>query len=115
MGRGIGPTLDFMRWDVSMKRKMIDWVLLSLNIAGIFFYLRNASLAWAIPAEKGLEPGMAGAAMVWGLAALPWALAFLLIDGTWWYVASSRKLGKVVVLSASIAWAIAIAVDFYHH
>jgi hypothetical protein len=104
-----------MWWGVSMKIKMINLVMLLLNVIGIFFYLRNASLAWAIPAEKGLEPGMSGVAMVWGLAALPWPLGFLLIDGTWWYVTSSRKQGKLVVASASIGWAIAIAVDFYHH
>jgi hypothetical protein len=115
MGRCGWPNLDFMRRDVSMKRQMVNMALLACNIVGIFFYIRNATLAWAIPAEKGLQPAIAGAAMVWGMAALPWALAFLLIDGTWWYVASSRKLGKVVVLSASIAWAIAIAIDFYHH
>jgi len=98
-----------------MKMKLINLVLLFLNVIGIVFYLRNASLAWAIPAEKGLEPGMAGVAMVWGLAALPWPLTFLLIDGTWWYVASSRNHGKVVLVSTSIAWAIAIAVDLCHH
>jgi hypothetical protein len=98
-----------------MTRQLMNCALFTANWVGIYFYLVNASLAWAIPAEHGLTPAIAGPAMVWGLGALPWVLAFLFIDGAWWYFASSRRLGKVAVLSASLSWAIAIAVDFYHH
>jgi len=52
-------------------KKTINLVLLAVNAIGIFFYLKYASLAWAIPAEAGLDPAIAGPSIVWGLGALP--------------------------------------------
>ena len=64
-----------------MTRQLMNFALFTANLAGIYFYLVNASLTWAIPAEHGLIPAIAGPAMVWGLGALPWVMAFRLIDG----------------------------------
>lgn len=53
--------------------------------------------------------------MVWGLGALPILLVFLLFDLGWWSAVLSRKMPKWAVLTSSIAWAIAVVVDFSHH
>jgi hypothetical protein len=79
------------------------------------FYLWNASEAWAIPEESGLDVATAGSALVWGLGALPIALVSLLVDGAWWVVAFRKKLQKWPVMLVSIVWLVAIVVDFYHH
>jgi hypothetical protein len=96
-------------------KKAINLVLLIINAIAIFFYIRNASLAWAIPEEAGLNPAILGPSMVWGLGALPILLAFVLVDGAWWYVASSRHVGKWAVLVSCLCWAVAVFVDFTHH
>jgi hypothetical protein len=98
-----------------MKKWVINLTLSAANLIGMYFYIRNASLAWVIPEERGLSPALAGSAMVWGLGALPVAIIFLLIDGAWWYVVASRRHGRGVVLSASLLWTIAIIFDFSHH
>lgn len=95
--------------------KAIPITLLVFNAVGIFFYIKNASLAWAIPEEAGLDPAIAGPSMVWGLGALPILLLFLIIDGIWWTVVVSRQQRKWAAVMASCLWAAAIAVDFWHH
>jgi hypothetical protein len=116
MGRRSWFPLNIVqRRTFAMTRYVMNLCLLIANLIGIFFYLRNASMAWVIPEEKGLDPAIAGPAMVWGLGALPLVLAFLLVDFGWWYVLSSRGRSKAIVLLASLCWAIAIAIDFYHH
>jgi hypothetical protein len=96
-------------------KKSTPWVLLASNLVGIFFYLKNASLAWAIPEEAGLNPAIAGVALVWGLGALPILLLFLISDGIWWSIIFSRHLKKWHALAASFLWVLAVVVDFSHH
>jgi hypothetical protein len=96
-------------------KKAIPIALIVLNLLAIFFYVKNASLAWAIPEEAGLNPAMAGPSMVWGLGALPILLAFIVVNGIWWSVVFAKHLEKWPVLSASVLWIIAVVVDFMHH
>ena len=96
-------------------KKAIPWVVLAANLVGIFFYLKNASLAWAIPEEAGLNPAIAGVAMVWGVGALPILLLFLIVDGIWWSIIFFRHLKKWPALAASCLWVLAVVVDFSHH
>ena len=96
-------------------KKIIPWALLAANLIGIFFYLKNASLAWAIPEEAGLNPATAGVAMVWGLGALPILVLFLIVDLIWWSVIFPRHLKKWPASAASLLWVLAVAIDFWHH
>jgi hypothetical protein len=100
---------------VGPVKRIIPWALLVSNLVGIFFYLKNASLAWAIPEEAGLNPATAGVAMVWGLGALPILLLFLIVNGMWWSVILSRRLKKWPASVASLLWVLAVVIDFWHH
>lgn len=114
MGRG-GRFHNNVLRRASAVKKVINLALLAANCIAIFFYLRNASLAWAIPEEAGLDPATLGPSMVWGLGALPILLGFILVDGVWWYIAVSRRTQKWPVLAGSLFWGIAVLVDFMHH
>ena len=96
-------------------KNIFNPALLLINAFGIFVYLKNASLSWAIPEESGLKPGIAGVAMVWGLGALPIVLLFLIVNGIWWSVIFSRHLRKWPALAASFLWVLAVVIDFWHH
>lgn len=97
-----------------MKRT-ISLICLCINAVGIFFYIKNASLSWAIPEEKGLEPAIDGVALVWGFGALPIAVLFMVLNGIWWGISSKRMLSKRPLFLCLAAWIVAIAFDFYHH
>jgi hypothetical protein len=96
-------------------KKIISIALVLANFIGIFFYLRNASLSWAIPEEASLSPGIAGPSFVWVLGALPLILVFILIDVTWFYVIKSRKTDRLYVYISAATWIFAIAFDVTHH
>ena len=115
MGRGGGQYGDILQRSCPMKKKFINLALLTINFIAIIFYIRNASLAWAIPEEAGLHPATLGPSMVWGLGALPILLVFVFVDGAWWYMSVSRRLGKLTVSVASAFWCVAVVVDFMHH
>lgn len=97
-----------------MKRAA-SWALLIVNIVAMAFYLKNASLAWAIPEEAGLDPAIAGPSMVWGLGALPILVVFLVVDGAWWYVAASRHMERWPILLSAVLWLAVVVFDFIHH
>ena len=97
-----------------MKR-MAGWALLIINIIAMAFYLKNASLAWAITEEAGLDPAIAGPSMVWGLGALPIFVVFLTLDGAWWYTALSRHMQKLPILLSLVLWLAVVIFDFIHH
>lgn len=97
-----------------MKRA-INLACLLINAVGIFFYLRNASLSWAIPEERGLDPAIDGVALVWGVGALPIAILFLVLNGIWWSLGSKSLLSKRPLFLCVAAWIVAIVFDFYHH
>lgn len=98
------------------------WVPVALvvaNLAGLTAYLWWASHAWAIPAERaaGLV-AVTGEPFVWALGVLPlwaafgavnviWAIVVLLPPPRW------RQAGAV--LAVSIAWAVAVVIDFAYH
>ena len=95
--------------------KAIPWALVAANLVGIFFYLRNAALAWALPEEAGLDPAIGGDAMVWGVGALPILLLFLLADGIWWHFTERLNLSRWPAWTSFAFWVTAVVVDFRHH
>lgn len=97
-----------------MKRA-INAVGLCVNSVGIFFYIKNASLSWAIPEEKGLDPATDGVALVWGVGALPIAVLFIVLNGIWWDLVSKKVLDIRPLFLCVAAWIVAIVFDFYHH
>jgi hypothetical protein len=96
-------------------KQTINPVFLLINAVGIFFYIKNASLSWAIPEERGLDPATDGVALVWGVGALPIAVLFIVLNSIWWSVASKKVLNKRPLFLCVAAWIVAIAFDFYHH
>jgi hypothetical protein len=100
---------------MSKAMKILNIAALVGNLVGIFFYLKNASLSWAIPEEAGLSPATTGVAMVWGLGALPILLVFLCFDGIWWWRVTSQRSEKWPVILALMLWVGAVVVDFAHH
>ena len=96
-------------------KKIADLLLLLVNIGGIFIYLKNASLSWALPNEAGLDPALGGVAMVWGLGALPILFVFVLVNGCWWYFAKRGQGQMWPVIVASVSWIAAVIFDFTHH
>jgi len=97
-----------------MKRA-INPAYLLINAIGIFFYLKNASLSWAIPEEKGLDPAIDGVALVWGIGALPIAVLFVVLNGIWWGLISKNAISRYPLFVCAAAWIVAIVIDFYHH
>ena len=88
---------------------------LAASAVGIYFYLRNASLSWAIPEEAGLDPALSGVSLVWGISALPIMIVFILLHIAFYVYSVSKKSGRVPVVISSLCWLCAITFDFYHH
>ena len=96
-------------------KKAANILFLACSAIGIFFYLRNASLSWAIPGEAGLDPALSGVSFVWGVGALPIMLLFVVLNFAWYRFSSANSLSKIPVLISSLCWICAIVFDFYHH
>ncbi len=96
-------------------KKIINLAFFPINDIGIFFYLGNASLSWAIPEEKALDPAIGGVALVWGVGALPIAILFIVLNGIWWGVITKNGLSKYPLFFCVASWIVAIVIDFYHH
>jgi hypothetical protein len=92
--------------------------LIAANVLGMFVYLRLASLAWAIPAERaaGID-SVTGEPFVWAMAVVPvWGIV-LLANIIWAIIAHQRgqrvsAMSRLVIL---MGWVAAVIIDFAHH
>jgi hypothetical protein len=92
--------------------------MVTANVLGTFLYLRLASVAWAIPAERaaGIE-SMTGEPFLWAMSVFPVCGIFLLANIIWAIIAQQRgqrinTMSRLVVLTA---WVGAVVIDFAHH
>ncbi len=91
------------------------------NLAGIVAFLRLASVTWIEPELKDFPGASGGAAIVWGLTALPVFLAFTLANLIWSAIEIRGALKthdwrpllfSVLTLAA---WIVAFVFDGVHH
>lgn len=96
-------------------KKIINPAYLIMNAIGIFFYLKNASLSWAMPEEKGLDFAIGGVALVWGVGALPILLLFIVLSAIFWAISGKYNIARHPLFICMMCWALAVAIDFYNH
>jgi hypothetical protein len=92
--------------------------MVAANVLGVLLYLRLASAAWAIPAERaaGID-SVTGEPFVWVMSVFPVWGTSLLANIIWALIAHRRgqrinTLSRLVVLTG---WIVAVVIDFAHH
>ena len=92
--------------------------MVAANVLGMLLYLRLASLAWAITAERAAgSDSVTGEPFVWAMAVFPvWGI-FLLANIIWAIIAHQRgqRVRTMSWLVVLIGWVIAVVIDFAHH
>jgi len=88
------------------------------NVVGVIYYLRVASMTWAIPAERaaGIN-SVTGEPFIWALGVLPiWAL-FVVANLAWAVARRRRPVAQnlVIALAVSGVWVAAFAIDYLRH
>lgn len=96
--------------------KLWLWLLwLAFNAAGIALFFDLAVKTWIEP-ELDNGPGTnGGAAVVWGMSALPVLLFFLVANLVACFIAARRRHGAIFVALTLVAWIASFYFDGIHH